>query len=423
MSETRIRWSPEEWHAVTAHAAPLLARGKAPLAAMMAAQRAVLSKSRRRDEESVRHSLAPSGAGGRYLEEARKMLPEPPPELPKPERRKRTKLDEGRNYARQPGSNVMWTKMEWARIARWVAQRRDEGDTRALSRLIIEAQEVVLDVDRRRPVTSIQAGGSAGSEDREGINGRMYQEGLTKIWLLPADEPEKQPEPEVHAQPEETPQEAAQAEAAPIPLPVRREGVSEAAKAFGETVMQALDVLLTRHTETLLGQVEARVAASAQAMGVQVAAMIERGMRETVHRIVEVELGGPVAPTLTGEAPAPAEVPQAQPASEPEEPKRLKVDVVGFEHGDNVERVRAAFNGNTDLRFVHPDNWNTYAPHRNRHVILMVGRVPHSLSKKIKASGVEPLIVKKTAGHVIHAIEELQRAAGFTPYSASGAAH
>jgi hypothetical protein len=414
MSETRTRWSAEQWRAVTAHAAPLIARGKAPLAAVMIAQRAVLPKHRRRDEESVQHSLAPSGAGAKYLEEARKLLPEPLPEAPKPERRKpapRVKLDAGRNYARQPGSVIRWTAMEKARVARWIKQQRDAGDTRALSRLIIEAQEVVLDVDRRRPIASIQAGGAAGSEDRDGLNGRMYQEGLTKLWLLPA-------EPEVQAPTEETPatpetfQEAAQAEAAPTASPVRREGLSEAARAFGETVMDALDKLLAVHTDTLLTAVYAKLSAAAADTSAQIAAQIERGLRDTVHKIIEVELG-PVGPSTAGEAPAPDPSLVQAPAPEEESPvKRLKVDVVGLHTGSMEQEVRQAINGHADLRFIPPEARGGFAPHKGRHCIVVTQRIPHALKHKIKAAGIEPIYVKSTPGHVIHAIEELHRASG-----------
>lgn len=147
-------------------------------------------------------------------------------------------------------------------------------------------------------------------------------------------------------------------------------------------------------------------------------------MRETVHKIVEVELGGPVSapseaaapPAALAETPAPtaAGAAPAAPPSEPAHDERrvLKVDVVGLNNGTQEQQVRAAFNGNTDLRFFDPDTQAGYAPHRGRHCIMLTHRVPHALKAKIKAARVDPIYVRPTVGHVVHAIEELHRASG-----------
>jgi len=86
--------------------------------------------------------------------------------------------------------------------------------------------------------------------------------------------------------------------------------------------------------------------------------------------------------------------------------------VVGLINGSMEQEVRGAFNGMTDLRFFDPDSKNTYAPHRGRHCVIVAERIPHTLKHKIKAAGVEPIYVKRTPGHVIHAIEELHRSEG-----------
>jgi hypothetical protein len=110
------------------------------------------------------------------------------------------------------------------------------------------------------------------------------------------------------------------------------------------------------------------------------------------------------------EAPPAAPEPQPEHEAEADRVRLVKVDVVGLNHGGMEQQVRSAINGGADLRFFDPDIKNGYAPHRGRHCILVIGRIPHSIKEKAKSAGVEPIYVKSTPGHVIHAIEELQRA-------------
>src|SRR5207244_197783 len=80
-----------------------------------------------------------------------------------------------------PGHLVKWTTHEKALVARQVKCWQDAGDKRVLSRLIIEAQELVLEADRRRPATSIQTGATK-------HNDTMIADGLANLWLLKDEE-------------------------------------------------------------------------------------------------------------------------------------------------------------------------------------------------------------------------------------------
>lgn len=414
-----IRWTPANWQIVAASAIPYLDKGKSVPQALALAQRA-LPKDRRRSEEELK-GMPWQQSTKKYIAEARALSPEkraeiapPPPPRAKPAPRK--SADEGRNYSES--GTKRWTTLERAKVARKIKQWRDAGDTRSLSRLIIEAQELVIEPDRRRAITSIQSGTTGGK------NQQLYEEGLKNIWLLKADDEAAAAAAAetIVATPETTPEAAAGTPAAGAPEtaqatnapPMQVGALSEAAKAFGETVMGALDKLLAVHTGVVLTEVYAKLSAMATQTSNEIAAQIESGMRAAVHRMVESELGGPIplvpdvpAPVAAAAAAAVDATPQPEPA-----PRALKVDVVGLHNGAMEQQVRAAFNGNTELRFFDPDSRNGYAPHRGRHCIVVTQRIPHTLKHKIKAAGIEPIYVKSTTGHVIHAIEELHRAVG-----------
>jgi len=350
------------------------------------------------------------------LEAAKQETPAPAaaPATPlKPTQTPKRSIDEGRDYSGEGA--VRWTTMEKARIARQVNRWRSEGDTRALSRLVIEAQELVLDIDRRRSIPSIQSGTTGGYLEK------LIAHGTANEWLLPADPPPAEAEPEPQAAEPEAqaePQQAVQAAQAPEPatghLPPTQppRALSAAAQAFGATVMRALDDLLAVHAQSVMHNIAERMSAMAAITSQQIAQQIEQSMRATVHKIVEAELGPVSAPAMDMEYPEVPAAPEAaaEPQPEAERVRLLKVDVVGLNNGSMEQQVKTAINGGADLRFFDPDS-GTYAPHRGRHCIMITQRVPHSLKFKIKAAGISPIYVKSTAGHVIQAIEELQRAA------------
>lgn len=436
-----MRWQPSEYLKVAVAALPLVDKGKSITDAFFAAQRRALPKDRRREADDLR-KMQYSGAPQKYIDQARALseteraalLPPPPPPRKAPP--KRVKLDEGRDYS--ANGTIRWTGREKALIARRVSYWLEHGDTRVLSRLIVEAQEIELEPDRRRSIPSIQSGTTGGH------NKKTIEEGLRLVWQIenipfkpdaqdaaaaeaettaaPATDVADNAEDEaqrIGAMAFNDPAQAADARAAkaaseapnPVqattPAPAAERALSDAARAFGDTVMQALDKLLATHAEIMLGKVQAKLNEQAQTTAASIAAMIERGMRETVHKIVEVELGGPVA--------APATVASAPAAPEAAHAPQLKVDVFTFPDAvlqDKVQReVRATFNGSTDLRFVNPDTRN-YTPSRERHCIMLTQRIPRALANSFTAIGIEPLYIKATPSHVVHAIEELHRASG-----------
>jgi hypothetical protein len=443
-----IRWMPEEWKAVMLVAAPHILSGKlTPVEALLKGQRAALPKSRHRDEKSLQVATY-NEAYRRFRDEAVAAIP---PEVKalattKPARRKpepKPKMDEGRNYSR-PGRAVRWTTREKALVARQITKMREAGDERALSRLLIEAQDVVLPEDRRRPVASIQAGVGAN-------NDKTLAEGMQNIWLLEPEAPTAPPTPpappdiELNLEPGDT----APPQAEPLVfrtdgvdktprLPVALErGFSEAAQAFGNVVMGAFDTMLAKHTDVLLSHVYEKLSAQAAQTGAMIAAMIERGMRDTVHKLVEAELGpvvthGPTGPAAAPVAPAAPSAPAAPaapsvavadtseghdngmmvpgPGFGAEVKPKVRVDVVGFANEpDFVKHVTTAINGSADVRFFNLDR-HSYAPHRGNHCIMLaLQKVPHAVKAKLRSAGVEPIYVKNSPHQVIHAVEELLR--------------
>lgn len=449
MPESYIRWTHDEWLRVAANMLPRLEKGETNLVALANSMRKVIAKDRQQSDKFIAYTCQPKRAEGllkRWLDAARALPDEKRnallvltpaqrfalenPDAPKPQRKSpppRRRLDEGRVYK----NHNKWTTLEKAKLARMVHYFKDHGVASPLSRLFIEAQELVLPADRRHSIASIQVGQKRLPS--------ILAEGERNLWLL-KDVPFDPPHPpgateQQDAAPQAT--ETAQIEAnaaepvqtppepAPAPLPAGtlRDDMTAAAQAFGNTVMQALDTLLGRHTQLVLASMETRLAESSSRMAAEVAGMVEAGMRKAVSNMLAHELGGPVAHAVTAPAPPapPADGKTPPPAPNmhhnpvppsPDRPEQLKVDVVGFEDGAQEKLVNSAFTGEVDLRFIHPDKMSSFSPHRNRHVVMMIGRVPHALSEKFRASKVQPIIVRRTPGHVIHAIEELQRARG-----------
>lgn len=449
MAEKFIRWHADEWLRLAVNMQRRLDMGDTNLVALTTAMRKVLPKDRHQHDEFLSKlmqpkwfakSIEPRLVEARALSEAERleMLVLTPaqrfalenPDAPKPARKApppRKKLDEGREYK----NHHKWTTLDKAKIARMVVWFQEHGVTSALSRMFIEAQELVLPAEHRMSIGSIGAGSARLP--------RYFEEGKNNIWLLkdvpfdpphpPGTEPAAVETAHAEAETAQTDDNApevaqTQPEAPRAPLPAL--GMSEAAQAFGNTMMQALDTLLGHHTQLVLASIETRLSEASARMAAEAASMIQAGMRKAVADMLAHELGGPVAPgapavtaptppapAMNGKTapPAPNHHHNPVPPSTERRPQ-LKVDVVGFEIGSQETFVQQAFGpGEVDFRFIHPDAQGTYAPHRGRHVVMMIGRVPHSLSAKFKAAKVEPIITRRTPGHVIHAIEELRRSA------------
>lgn len=465
-----IRWLPPEWLKVAAHAVNLIERnGAQPVDALWAAQNE-LPEHRRQPLETIKRFtgenvhgdiwrknaaivlsmsdadrsalLLRSVASPKAPKVAPKLAAPPPPKPEKPATKPHGRAVEvpgggGKRkiiraeappYAvvAHSGHSVKWTDREWALIARsakWVSEQYPQS---RLWEQVFYAQQWTLPADRQRAMGGMRQSVDHGPQHMRLAN--RIADGLRNVWQVegipftpPGSEPAapaELPTPAPVASPVR-PAEAMEAPPSPAPTPqatqappVVRSSLAEAAKAFGETMMSALDTLLASHSHALLAQVNERIEASAVAMGANVAAMVQAGMARAVHDMMQIELGGTIAP------PAAAEVAQAP---KPEAGgvnidavhglRKIKVDVVGVPHGTMLHEIQRGIDLNAvDVNFVHPDG--AFAPHRGRHLIMIQQKIPHSLSNKIKAAKIKPTFVPRaTAGHVIHAIEELQRSA------------
>lgn len=423
---------------------PFLDQGFPRGIALGKSQRRCLPTARHRDQRSLTHTAAPSGAAlNKYLEWARGLTEQERAQgtVPAPVRKPappRKKLDEGRDYT----GNIRWTTLEKAKIVRMVKWFQEHGVTSSLGRMMVEAQELVLPRERRRAVAGIMQGNHGGQ------NVRMFAEGEGNLWLL-KDVPFNPPLPPgseaaaetEEAEPAEQAQEGTESvqigpietglvrtqpdDIAPPEIPRfaeggLRQGMAAGLQAFATTMTGALDSLLMSHAALVVHTLDAKIAEQANRMGQELAALIASKLQTTVRGIMEQELGGPLGGSAAAPAPAsatatatPVYAPKPAPAPAPEQPKpprQLKVDVVGLNTPAMEQLVKAAFNGETDIRFFDPDSSGSYAPHRGRECIMLTHRIPHALKDKIRAAKVEPLYVKPTPGHVIHAIEELLRA-------------
>ncbi|HSJ40670.1 MAG TPA: hypothetical protein VK955_06415, partial [Xanthobacteraceae bacterium] len=172
MTQSRMRWTELEWFEVTREAVAIRERqgcGWAPAAAL--AQKRVLGKTRRRPESSFNGSarndiqrMAERIAAGWVPEgatppapppvghEARKAARAPSPAItPAIHPRTAQKLaDDAIEAAFTAPGIVRWKDHEWTLIAGAVRYRQMMGDSRALARVVWEAQQDVLPRDRLR---------------------------------------------------------------------------------------------------------------------------------------------------------------------------------------------------------------------------------------------------------------------------------
>lgn len=406
MSTGYLRWTPDEYRGVAIQAIQFLEKGVHLPEALGKAQRLALTKLRHKSPEDLLKTSKTKPCLT-AVEAARALGPEKLATLYL--KVERTTLQAQRRNGRGGSAPGKWTQRELALLARAVKRRIDAGDTSRLALMYSEVQEQVLD----DPARWRTLGALRQAQTNKTLHG-FYDEGVRHIWVL--GEEETKPEP-VAEPVQAVAQAPAEPVAVPTPLPLAAGPLADAAKAFADTMQSAMASLLQASAMHTLQGIEARISTLAADIGAGIAAQIERGLRGTVMQTIAQELGGPVTPPadpvqvlemVTGrrdvEPPAPMPEPPAPPR------QQLKVDVVGLTDGALEQKVRGAFNGGTDIRFVSPDDRTTYKPHRNRHCIIITQRIPHALRDKIKAANVEPIYVRSTPGHVVHAIEELHRA-------------
>jgi len=400
------RWTADEYLRVAVNSLQFIVPGKPTIAAFVRGQKLALPRARHRDAVDLKrlaigsdNRLAKYEAIARALsaDERAKYLVPIPEKPPKPVKAASAGADP---FAHGRKSQVRWTTRENALIARYVNAHRADGDIRPLTTLVIAAVEAVLPADRQR-----SKGGIYDMHYRGALEPALA-EGTRNEWLLAEEEPAADLSPSDIADLEAPG--ASAAPPAPQTPPQSGSTLAEASKAFADTMARALEVLLAASAEHTLSNLSNRVAAIAQEVGTSIAAQIERGLRQTVLDTMAAELGGPVAAPSTQQA-----IPFPEPRAEvPDQRRKLvKVDVVGLV-GNNIQLVKQAFNGNTDLRFIDPDHLNQWTPHSDRHAITATKWIPHKAKGKCKAAGVVPINVTGSVGTVIHAIEELHRNAG-----------
>jgi hypothetical protein len=435
----RVRWTPDREWLIVAHAArPLLAKGLTRFDALKKAQR-VLPRSRQLDDNELKRRCYPSNKGLDHAlehldamsqEDLARLLPQAPQDPAQPAApvpyipRGATRWLHHEEPTRPKGerTSVTWEEIEWALLMRRVQYWQANGSTAGTVRLLQEAQIIELPPERRRPRAAL------------GVNfGKYVAPKLTQAareWLplvesIPFDPAARQYQP-VLDQPAPPPQEAAAPQPAPkswraiqsspqeppvalatpsqpTPAPT---AAHDSARVFGISLANALvplvEGMLAAHEATIL----ARLREEQRAHGEQLAADMSRLLLNGLDRMLggSPDAAGVVAgPQVLGEV----EKPQAE---TPPAPPKLKVDVVGFEHGHHSMLVKQMLNGSSakvDLRFVHPDHRNGYEPTSERHVILLTGRVSHTLQNKIRASGAPLHKVRRTVSDVVAAISNL----------------
>lgn len=445
-------WSPAEWLKVATMALGLIEQGTSHKEAIKAAQVAVLPRHRWRQPERLAHATAPSMvAWPRYLNQAKAMTPAereavlladaPPPvktkaravveDVPPPAAApapapvvKKPQAPRAKAYGtddKRPAGAVgivRWTSREWALIARAAKWVSEHSPGLSLAKQVNEAQVWTLPPDRLRSYGAIVQSFNARSKGQR-VLALKLAEGLNNQWTIdkvpfaPPGEQAKEaeelaPPPAVVGQ---SPEADILTTAAPeagwaLPSPL----LTEAAQAFGKTMMQALDTLLASHSRHVLDQVNTRIGTLAHETGAQVAAMIEAAMRKTVHSMVEQELGPVSPPASPANEPAPIEAAPIPGETPPR--KRLKIDVVGSINPPVRTLVRDQYSGtDIDIRFFEGGHRERYTPDPARHCIFVSKRASHGLFDKLKKYRIQPIYVEPSASYITHAIDELQRSA------------
>ena len=397
------RWIPEEFTLVAAHALPLVDdKGFGLIEAYAKAQRFALAERRWKDIPTLRR-MATSGNDktlAKYLKLVREMPPEQRPALKGDAALVRIELPSPRKRGPEPKpkveyrGNVRWTDSEKALLARWVMdRRRNHHDKRALTTMFVYAQDEVLPIERRRSRHGIWA--SQDNIERAFAFGSANQKLIEQPLQATTTAFEEAISEHLERQPASEPAERAAPPLATVAPGMRQIALSEAARAFGETMMGALDTLLGAHAALIMGEVRQRL----DRIGNDVALNLQSSIAQMVHSALEKELGPVAAP----DAPVMAAPPE--PA-----PKRLVVDVIGLT-GHAAAEVRSAFNGNTDIRVIDQSKIESWSP-RTPNTILVTKFTGHAAEFKLKRAGLKPIRVNGAAGSVIEAIKALHQQQG-----------
>ena len=205
-------------------------------------------------------------------------------------------------------------------------------------------------------------------------------------------------------------------------------GLSEPALVFAQTVGLALDRLLVQQRAQYEEQLAAQWAESQAAIVERVDQKLQAaldaqlsGIRGALREVLIAEIGGtapaPVAESVesvkTGNgAAAIGDAIAADVALGATGPRKIKVDVVGLNTLDVARKIERTYGKSFDFRWINPDEVNKFSPLKGRECLMLIQRVPHALKERARASGVEPLMIKHTEGHITHALDELLRGRG-----------
>ena len=492
-TEKRVFWSNEEWAALLMQAQPLMQSGSASLLeAVIAVQSQVLPRERMRKRAAVLgslnsphtkhllHFLGTLGADANPLaalasytplpsktrsdKGTRRSDPKPPkqaraprpPEAPKPERTPRARhvmvktdrpnsrlVDLEKRAERMPGrtlgikqmragylGGVHWSEQELYSVVASADVLAAKNRYRSEIEALIDAQDMVLPVNRRRaidgirktyydPKTKFQAQIAAAREQV-----RKRAEHATRI-LIGA--PRASPAPTTRPIPQAVPPApAAPSVSTPTPPPTRGEfpvpQVSPAALRFATSMAYAVDTLLADQTQAIGERLEsmltARMESLTETLATRVAGDIQASLARVVHSLMEHELG-PVAPPAPGAGMNGHAEPRAQsfymhdgtPRDDIGRPERIAVDVIGLLPGQ-AQIVAKEFEGvrELDLRFLETDKADSYAFRAN--VVSVTKFNSHPNERKAEKHGSNLIRVNGASQSVIAAVHQLMQAQG-----------
>ena len=438
----QTRWSYREWNIVAWKARQLIGLGHERQDALAQGQQ-LLPPERRANARHLHELARPKHPGlaaafarldAMSLDAVREMLPAqelqdvgltPPIYLPRDQAKWATACPyKGRKTL------VKWTPLEWALITRRADTWHAAGSNAGMARLLQEAQEIELPPERRRPRAALMVSlkavveptmARARTEWAELVAGipydphaRNYSRPAAQQASPPPEETMTQALAKAQAEVEATtapPASVAPLPEAPRPLPepvakapaasLAPSAAHQAALLFGERLAAAitplvqdmLEGMLKHHEQVILARVHEQQKAHAETLAADMSRLLLVGLDEM--------LGGskPPAPKVVVEGP-----------TERQALQKIKVDVVGFSQGHQKLLLQQRLNGTAervDMRFIGPDDGTTYTPSPERHIVLLTGRVPHSLSRKVKTCGSPVTCVERTVSDVATVIRQL----------------
>lgn len=317
-------------------------------------------------------------------------------------------------------TQVRWTHLEKLLMARRVGYwQRDLGDTRPISRLIMEAQRYELHPNRWRNENSLGAGLSAAERDRWQA---MTVESLSAPELAhlpfdpaafprtpdrpgqatppPAPEPQEElftppaePEPpprslldmvaaaEPTAPPPRKPQEPLEAARATLGLPPPGKSLLGAPSDFAGHLLLGLEGLVDMIAERAVAHLELRQRRTQEHLAEKVLQIMDERMEARIRRMTEALVGPGPVPGGALEEPLPEMKGEGL-------DEVIKLDVVGLT-GQQITEVKRALNGHADgVRFIDPSQLNAWAP---RDIVLINARM---------GLGVAERKCQKTKSHV-----------------------